>query len=201
MKKVTIVNYGMGNLHSVRKRMERLNISCQLTADYQDILKAEKLILPGVGHFGQAMDNLRHLQLLDALNEAVLVKNTPVLGICLGMQLMAKHSEEGNVSGLGWFDATVKKFTHTLKIPQMGWNTAAPTQSSPLTQGLPEDAEFYFVHSYIWATPQQSEVIQETNYGYAFPSAIARNHIFAVQYHPEKSHEYGDVILKNFINL
>ena len=193
----------MGNLHSVKKTLDRMGANAFISSDPQALQHADKIILPGVGHFATAMNNLNALHLSEELHEAVQVKKIPVLGICLGMQLMATHSEEGNIKGLGWFDATVVKFNvegkSPLKVPHMGWNSANPTRTSPLTHGLSEEAEFYFVHAYHWKSNTNEEVIQQTTYGYSFPSAIQQHHIFAVQYHPEKSHEYGVFVLKNFI--
>ncbi len=171
----------------------------------EDIVNARKIILPGVGHFGKAMTNLKKLGLIDALNESVLIKKTHILGICLGMQLMAKNSDEGDAEGLGWFDAEVKKFNVSdktkFKIPHMGWNKIKIMKESPIMFGIPEPSEFYFVHSFFLKTRNRSDVLNETKYEDTFISAVSKNNIFGVQYHPEKSYDAGAQILKNFIEL
>jgi len=203
--KLVIVDYGMGNLNSVKKIMDRMQFDAIISSKPEDILNCQKIILPGVGHFGKAMSNLRKLNLLDALHEAVLVQKKPILGICLGMQLMAKKSEEGDAEGLGWFDAEVKKFSISdnkkYKIPHIGWNQINIKKSSPLMSDISELSEFYFVHSYHFKASNQSDIINETEYDYIFASAIAKQNIFGVQYHPEKSHDAGARLLKNFIKL
>lgn len=199
---LVIVDYKMGNLHSVKKKLDQLQVKSMVSSDPDAIRKASKLILPGVGHFGQAMKNLEELGLLDALNEAVLIKKTPILGICLGMQLMAKYSEEGNVAGLGWFDAEVVKFkledTLRFKVPHTGWNSISIEKKSPLMEGIPDQSAFYFVHAYYMKTNDTKDVLNFTHYGAPFVSAISKGTIFGFQYHPEKSHEVGLTLLKNF---
>ena len=203
--KVIIVDCGTGNLNSVKRSLDRLMTSSIISSSAKDILGAEKIILPGIGHFGKAMSNLRELNLLDALHEAVLVKQTPVLGICLGMELMAKKSEEGNLEGLGWFDAETIQFNISgksrYKIPHMGWNQIYIKKSSMLMKNVPELSEFYFSHSYHLKINNQSDILSETQYEITFPSAIEKDNIFGVQYHPEKSHDAGIQLLKNFIEM
>ncbi len=203
--KVVIVDYGMGNLNSVKRAMDRMKIDSIISSNPGDIVNSDKIILPGVGHFQRAMLNLKELNLLDVLNESVLIEKKPILGICLGMQLMAKKSEEGNAEGLGWFDAETIKFDVAdklkHKIPQMGWNQIQIKKDSLLMRNIPELSEFYFVHSYHIKTDNQSDVLNETQYEYTFPSAIEKENIFGVQYHPEKSHDAGTQLLKNFIQL
>jgi glutamine amidotransferase len=139
------------------------------------------------------------------MNESVLVEKTPILGICLGMQLMAKHSEEGDVDGFGWFDAEVIKFrvknflTH--KVPHTGWNQIIKLKESPLMNDIPDLSEFYFVHSYHFSSKNPTDILSETEYEYKFTSAVEKENIYGVQYHPEKSHDIGEKLLKNFINL
>ena len=216
---LVIVDYKMGNLHSVKKKLDRLKVDAVISSDPETILNATKLILPGVGHFGNAMKNLKELNLLDALNEAVLVKKTPILGICLGMQLMAKTSEEGtenrelraesrdlfSVKGLGWFDAEVVKFTFEdtlrFKVPHTGWNTISIEKESLLMKAIPVDSEFYFVHSYYMKANDPNDVLNYTEYGSPFASAISKGNIHGFQYHPEKSHDVGLQLLKNFLNI
>jgi glutamine amidotransferase len=176
-----------------------------VSSDRKVIAESDKIILPGVGHFGKAMENLRELDLIDTLNEAVLIRKKPILGICLGMQLLAKRSEEGDAEGLGWFDAEVVKFqvsdTLKYKIPHMGWNQIFLKNDSPLMRKIPELSEFYFVHSYYVKVNKQPDLLNETEYDCRFASAIERENIFGVQYHPEKSHDTGAQLIKNFIEL
>ena len=204
-KTVTIVDYGMGNLHSVKKKLDRLKTTSSITSNPRDIIKADKIILVGVGHFAKAMKNIQELDLLDALSEVAIIKKKPVLGICLGMQLMAKDSEEGNTKGLGWLDANVRKMevddTLKFKIPHTGWNKITQSKKSHLMKGIPELSEFYFVHSYYLRSNETSNILNETEYCFKFTSAIEKDNIFGVQYHPEKSHDVGEVLLKNFISL
>lgn len=203
--KIVIVDCGMGNLFSVKKKFKSLDEGVIVSSLPEDLNNADKIVLPGVGHFGMAIDNLKKLGLLDALNENVLVKKKPILGICLGMQLMAKSSEEGNVSGLGWLDAEVVRFKVSdklkYKIPHIGWNQVQNQKDSLLTKGIPNDSEFYFIHSYHFKCNSTSDILQLTEYEYSFPSAIEKDNIFGVQYHPEKSHDIGITMLNNFIAL
>lgn len=202
---IIIVNYGMGNLNSVKRKLARLGVDALISNLPSDISKADKLILPGVGHFQKAVENLKQLQLWGILNDAVLVKKKPILGICLGMQLMALRSEEGNVEGLGWFDAEVVKFrvkdflTH--KVPHTGWNQIIKVKESHLMKDIPDLSEFYFVHSYHFRCNNPSDILNETEYEYKFTSAVEKENIFGVQYHPEKSHDIGELLLKNFIKM
>jgi imidazole glycerol-phosphate synthase subunit HisH len=202
-KSVTIVDYGLGNIHSVRKQVLKYGFKCIVSSSPSEILEARKLILPGVGHFGKAMDNLYNIGLIDVLNESVLVKKTPILGICLGMQLMAKYSEEGSRSGLGWFGGTVVKFnvedSLRFKVPHMGWNQIIQKKKSIILEGTTENAEFYFVHSFHFSAENSADVLTETTYSYTFPSAIERGNVIGVQFHPEKSHDAGTRLLRNFI--
>ena len=204
-KTLAIIDYGMGNLNSVKKKLDRLKTTASITSNPKDIIKADKIILVGVGHFAKAMKNIKELNLLDTLNEVVIIKKKPVLGICLGMQLMAKDSEEGNAEGFGWLDANVRKMqvedTLRFKIPHTGWNKITQSKKSRLMKGIPESSEFYFVHSYHLMPNETSNILNETEYCFKFTSAIEKDNIFGVQYHPEKSHDVGEVLLKNFISL
>jgi glutamine amidotransferase len=203
--KLVIVDYGMGNLNSVKRTLDRMKINSVISSNPKDILGSDKIILPGVGHFGKAMANLKELDLIDILHEAVLVKKTPILGICLGMQLMTKESEEGNAVGLGWFDAEVVKFRVSdkirHKIPQIGWNKIQIKKESSLMNSIPELSDFYFVHSYYVKINNQFDILNETHYDFFYPSAIEKGNIFGVQYHPEKSYDVGTRLLKNFNKL
>jgi glutamine amidotransferase len=196
--KIAIIDLGMGNLYSVRKALHKHAVF--VSADPHEISKADKLILPGVGHFGKAMQALHQNNLLNTLNEAVLVTKKPILGICLGMQLMGTHSAEGNSTGLSWFDSEIVRFESTplLKVPHMGWNTLAPQKESLLLKKIAPDSEFYFAHSYYWKNSYSVETLTVSNYTLSFSSAVERDNIFGVQFHPEKSHQPGLRLLENF---
>jgi len=202
---VVIVDYGMGNVHSVHRKMTRLKADCRLSSDPKTILAADKLILPGVGHFGMAMQSLRENHLLECLNEAVLVKKRPILGICLGMQLMADSSEEGNCSGLGWIPGQVVRFQFRdmlrHKCPHTGWNGIALKKPSVLMEGIMEGDAFYFVHSFHFRPESSTDTLNTSIYEQEFVSAVERDNIFGVQYHPEKSHGVGERLLDNFIRI
>jgi glutamine amidotransferase len=197
---IHIVDYKMGNLRSVQKAFERIGIPSKITADPDEVLKAGKLILPGVGHFSRAMDILQSTGLAEALTQAVMVRKIPILGICLGMQLMTKYSQEGGVAGLGLVDAETIKFQYlsVLKIPHMGWNTVWPEKSSSMYEGLSECDPFYFVHSYYVKCNVPRDKLFVTTYGDRFDSGFQKNHIVGVQFHPEKSHKPGLQLLNNF---
>lgn len=203
--KVIIVDYGMGNLNSVKKALDGLKVESVISSKAKDILDCQKIILPGVGHFGKAMDNLKKLDLLESLNEAVLSRQKPLLGICLGMQLLARRSEEGTSEGLGWVDAEVVKFRVSdklkYKIPHIGWNQLLVKKRSLLMKNIPDESEFYFVHSYHLQIGNPSDLLSETRFDYVFPSAIEKGNIFGVQFHPEKSHDAGLRMLKNFVEM
>jgi glutamine amidotransferase len=203
--KCIIVDYGTGNLNSIKRTLDRLGIVAVISSSASDIIDATKIILPGVGHFGTAMSKLNALDLANALTEEVLVKQKPVLGICLGMEIMAKTSEEGNANGLGWLDARAVRFeiadSDRYKIPHMGWNEIGIRKSSRLMEGIGDGAEFYFAHSYHLMLDDPTDLSAETEYETRFPSAIERNNIFGVQFHPEKSHDVGARLLKNFVEM
>lgn len=202
---VAIVNYGMGNLHSVYHKLSFPNVHPIVTSDSKEILNADKIILPGVGHFGKAMCNLKEQGLYDVLNEAVLVKKTQILGICLGMQLLANESEEGNTHGFGWVNARVVKFRIEdkvrYKIPQTGWNTATICKESNLFQGIENNSEFYFLHSFHYAETCKEDKLTTTEFEYEYVSAVEKDNIFGTQFHPEKSHRQGLQLFKNFIQI
>ena len=195
----------MGNLLSVSKALKRIGFESKVSSAPADVLNAEKIILPGVGHFKSGMEHLRHLNLLEPLTQKVIIEKTPILGICLGMQLFTKHSEEGNVDGLGWFDAGTIRFQleknqRALRVPHMGWNTIRPeAENGFLFQGLGAEATFYFVHSYHVVCNNPQDILATTTYGINFVSAIRKDNIYGVQFHPEKSHDQGMSILKNFV--
>jgi imidazole glycerol-phosphate synthase subunit HisH len=202
--KIVIVDCREGNVNSVQKMMAMIDPGTVVASSPADIAAADKLILPGIGHFQKAMEALNKYRLLEPLHEAVLIRKKPILGICLGMHIMARTSEEGNSVGLGWMEGEVVRFKSipsSLKIPHMGWNTIEWTKHSRLMQDIPSGTEFYFAHSYHWKTAQQTEVLSETEYGLRFPSAVEKENIFGVQFHPEKSHDAGLQLLRNFAAL
>jgi imidazole glycerol-phosphate synthase subunit HisH len=204
-QEISIIDYGMGNLNSVKRKFSLIGIKANITSDPSIVINSEKIVLPGVGHFQKAVENLKELRLWDALNEAVLVKRIPILGICLGMQLMARHSEEGDVDGFGWFDADVVRFrvkeylTH--KVPHTGWNKILRMKESLLMTDIPDLSEFYFVHTFHFRCNTPSDILNETEYEYKFTSAVEKENIYGVQYHPEKSHDVGEQLMKNFTKI
>ena len=192
--KVVIINYGAGNIQSIRFAFERLGIHAELSDSAEEIKKADRVIFPGVGEASSAMEKLR----ATGLDELIPELKQPVLGICLGMQLMCNFSEEGNTRGLGIFDVDVVRFNHGVKVPQIGWNTIDRLKS-PLFDGI-EDKEFiYLVHSYY--APVCDDTIAVSDYGMTYSSALSKNNFYGVQFHPEKSSKIGAKILENFIKL
>ena len=198
---MVIVDYGMGNLRSVQKAFERIGINAKITSNVSEIISAEKLILPGVGHFAVGISNLIDRGLFDALNEAVLNKKIPILGICLGMQLMTEFSEEGNCEGFGWIKGKTTKFTfenNGLKIPHMGWNNLTIKKNDTLFKSISNNTFFYFVHSYHISCDNEDDILTYSHYGNNFVSSFQNGNIFGCQFHPEKSHDAGLQVLKNF---
>ena len=202
---IVIIDYGMGNLRSVQKKFSHLDADVRISADPADIAGAGKLVLPGVGHFANGVKKLQESGIWEVLNQKVLGEQTPILGICLGMQLMARFSEEGNVAGLGWFDADVIRFSipdrQQYKVPHMGWNTAERSKPSALLTNVPDDAMFYFVHSYHMVCNDPQNVLTTTTYAYPFVSAVEKGNIYGTQFHPEKSHDWGQQLIANFVAL
>jgi glutamine amidotransferase len=200
---IAIIDYGLGNLGSVANMISRIGYKSIITSDINEIGTADKIILPGVGHFDRAMINIRNLGLEETIRYKVLNTKTPILGICLGMQILCLTSEEGEEKGLGLINANVLRFrfeeSNKLKIPHMGWNLISKTKDHPIFSNLSEDARFYFVHSYQVVCNNADNVIAITNYGFDFVSSFADKNIIGVQFHPEKSHKYGLNLLKNFI--
>ncbi len=199
--KIVIIDYKMGNLGSIQNMLKKIGVASEISSDPHRIRDAAGLILPGVGAFDAGMDNLRRSGLIEVLDERVKVAGVPILGICLGMQLMTKNSAEGKHKGLGWIDAEALRFQPTnpeLKVPHMGWNRVIPARTSELTDRLPEDPRFYFVHSYFVHCHDPADVLLTTPYGGEFHSAFHRGNIWGVQFHPEKSHRFGMALLQNF---
>lgn len=202
---IGIVDYGMGNLASLQNMIRKVGGEAVITSDPDVLSGADKLILPGVGAFDNAMKRLGAMGFIELLNMLVISRKKPVLCICLGCQLITKKSEEGLLPGFGWIDAETKRFSFpeesSLRIPHMGWNRAYPKKESRLFTGLNKDLRFYFVHSYHLVCNDQKDILSETVYGYNFVSAVERDNIFATQFHPEKSHKYGLALMKNFVEL
>lgn len=209
MKAVTVVDYGAGNLHTVHRQLRRLGADVVVSSDPAQLARAEKIVLPGVGHFGRAMEHLEKSGMVSALNEAVREKQVPILGICLGMQLMARSSTEGDTSGLEWFNGSVVRFDVSdklrFKVPHMGWNQVRRARDSVLLEDVPDFSEFYFVHSYHYAPADQDDqdgdALLISEYSYPFTCAIQRENIYGVQFHPEKSHVVGMKLLRNFLRV
>lgn len=198
---ITILDLGLGNMGSVRNMFKRAGIPTTTTSDPGQLAAATKIVLPGVGAFDSGMSKLAASGLVDLLNERVIDKRVPTIGICLGMQLLTEGSEEGTLPGLGWIPGTTLRFrpTHpSLKIPHMGWNRARPTRTDSLFRDAEEDARYYFVHSYRVVCTDDCDVLAWTEHGEEFPSAIQRGNIYGTQFHPEKSHRFGLRILRNF---
>lgn len=203
---ITIVNYGMGNLLSVQNMLKRIGAACEITGDLEQIGKAKKILLPGVGAFDAAVERIDSVGLRDILNKKALEEKVPVLGICLGLQLLTKSSEEGKLPGLGWIPAKTIKFTFqqpsNLKVPHMGWNEIHITNKHPLLSDLPSEPRFYFVHSFHAKAEDDKYVLARTHYGYDFDSVITNgDNIFGAQFHPEKSHKFGMKVLDNFAKM
>lgn len=197
-----IVDYDMGNVGSIKNMLKRLGYDATITSDIETIKHAQKIILPGVGAFDMGMENLKNRGLIDVLNHKARIEKTPILGICLGMQLMTLRSDEGTLSGLGWLEAETLKFEiKDKKIPHMGWNEIQIEQESPLFPNTGEYNRFYFVHSYYVKCLDPSNIATTTEYGDRFVSSFVKENIYGVQFHPEKSHSYGFRLLKHFMEI
>lgn len=198
---ITIIDYGMGNLRSVQKGFQRVGFEATITDRSDEVRRASKLVLPGVGAFGDAMENLRRLKLIESILDAV-DRGTPLLGICLGLQLFFEESEERGIHrGLGLLKGKVRRFPDTLRVPQIGWNQIHIQRESPLLQGIPDGSFFYFVHSYYVDPEEGNDTVALTDYGIYYTSIAAESPLYGVQFHPEKSQDLGLKILKNFGNL
>jgi glutamine amidotransferase len=200
---VGIIDYGMGNLLSVFKAFEFVGADVEVFNNPNQMHNYSHLVLPGVGAFRDCIKNLSEKGFIEPLNENVLAKQKPILGICLGMQVMAaKGYENGNFNGLGWFDAEVTRLTpegQSYRVPHVGWTEISPGKGCPLFKGIPETADFYFVHSYYAKCADQAHVAATFEYGGTFTASVQKNNIFGTQFHPEKSQEYGLKILENFM--
>lgn len=199
---LAIINYGLGNLTSIQNMCKRLGIEATITNDPEAIRTASKLILPGVGHFKRGMENLHSTGLKAVLDEQVLQQKKPILGICLGAQLMTRHSEEGDVTGLNWVDATTVRFDQSkdqsMKVPHMGWSEIMTTTNNRLWSNLPAEPRFYFVHTYHFLFQEKTEIAATCHYSYDFACAFQKGNIYGTQFHPEKSHKFGMQVLQNF---
>ncbi|MEO2060011.1 MAG: imidazole glycerol phosphate synthase subunit HisH [Mesonia sp.] len=192
--KIVIINYGAGNIQSIKFAIQRLGFEAKLSDDAEEIQQADRVIFPGVGEASSAMKKLK----ATGLDQLIPQLTQPVLGICLGMQLMCKHSEEGDTKGLGIFNVEVKRFSNQVKVPQIGWNQISNLQTE-LFQGIKEQEFMYLVHSFY--AEKCDEMIAETSYDVAYASALKKNNFFGVQFHPEKSSQAGEKILENFLKL
>jgi glutamine amidotransferase len=201
---IVIVDYGMGNLRSIQKSFNALNVEAKISNDPNSLKIASKIILPGVGNFKKGITNLFDQGWIEPLRKSVIENNIPILGICLGMQLLTKFSQEGNCKGLGWIELNTISFDiqDSFKIPHVGWNTLANNKESLLLKNITVNDTFYFVHSYhVEDNKIEKNIISYTDYGLKFPSIIQKGNIFGVQFHPEKSYDSGRKILTNFINV
>lgn len=199
---ITVIDYGVGNIGALLNMFEFLGIDAQASGDARAIASAERLVLPGIGAFDKAMSTLRARQLVEPLNDAVLERRTPVLGVCLGMQLLARRSDEGSEPGLGWIEADVRRIEtkagSSLKVPHIGWMEIAPTRASSLFEpGQPQE-RYYFDHAYHMVCDRRDDVAATFDYGTPLCCAVERGHVAGVQFHPEKSHRFGMRLLRAF---
>lgn len=203
---IGIVNYGVGNVQAIANIYKRLNIPARLVDSPAQITDSTKLVLPGVGSFDWAMDRLNRSGLRSELDRRVLEDRIPVLGICVGMQMMAAHSAEGVLPGLNWIDGEVRRFdessfTATTHLPHMGWNEVSPRRRNDLFEGIESGSRFYFLHSYYFVPRNDEDILSTTDYNGSYASTVNRLQIFGAQFHPEKSHQSGVRLLRNFAEL
>ncbi|HEY4875578.1 MAG TPA: imidazole glycerol phosphate synthase subunit HisH [Puia sp.] len=202
---LTIVDYGVGNLASIKNMLKKVGCDALISSNESEIFSSDKLILPGVGAFDTCASKLKESGLLSVLNEKALEEKIPLLGICVGCQLLMEKSEEGIEPGLGWIKGDVKKFDQKrmsadLKIPHMGWTDVELNKASLLFKNMYEEPRFYFVHSYYPAPMNSDDVLMYADYGYKFAAAVEHENIMGVQFHPEKSHKFGMKLLENFVS-
>jgi glutamine amidotransferase len=202
---IIIVNYGLGNLGSIFNMLKKIKVESKISSEPDVIAKAQKILLPGVGAFDNAMKKIEELNLKEILTGKALIEKVPFLGICLGMQILTDSSDEGVMPGFGWIKAKTKKFNFEngsdLKVPHMGWNTIRIANESPLSKNLLSETKFYFVHSYYVEVEDENNSMFKTHHGLTFDSAIQKDNIFGAQFHPEKSHKYGMKFLENFARI
>ena len=201
---IVVVDYGMGNLGSILNMLKKIGAEAELASEPEDVRRASKLILPGVGAFDSGMRHLEQRGFIEALNERVLSDGVPTLGVCLGMQLLTARSEEGELPGLGWLDGETVRFQfdgrqQDLRIPHMGWNTVSIRRQDGLFETADMESRYYFVHSYHVVCNHSEDILATTNYGYDFASAVRKRNIMGVQFHPEKSHRFGQRLLQCFV--
>ena len=203
---IAIINYGLGNVQAFANIYKRLGVPARIASCNDELIGASKIILPGVGAFDWAMHRLNQSGMREALDDIVGRKGCPALGVCVGMQMMARRSDEGELKGLGWIDGDVRKLQtssgpHRTMLPHMGWNEATPILTTPLFRGLEEGARFYFLHSYYFAPDRSDNILATTDYHGRYASGVGKGGILGVQFHPEKSHHWGITLLKNFAGL
>lgn len=203
---ITIIDYGLGNIRAFRNVYERLNIPVNIARQPSDFSGATKLILPGVGAFDYAMSQFNLSGMKEKVENLVLNHRMPILGICVGMQMMANSSEEGMLPGLGWIEGKVKKFNpdsirYKTRLPHMGWNSIKKRKKDNLLSQLDDDSKFYFLHSYYFECEDEKNILCETEYGIKYSSAVNKDNIYGVQFHPEKSHSNGVQLLLNFSRI
>lgn len=203
---ISLVDYGVGNIQAFLNVFKRLNVDAKTVQTADELSGADHVILPGVGHFDHAMDRLEQSGMRGVLDDLVIEKKVPVLGVCVGMQMLGTSSTEGALPGLGWIPGQVKGFTEwapaaSLPLPHMGWNDVKPAPGNRLFAGMEDDARFYFLHSFFFETATPATSAAVANYGADFTCAVNRDNIYGVQFHPEKSHHFGTRLLKNFSEL
>lgn len=202
---ITVIDYGVGNIGALLNMFDYLGLEAHATGDAREVAQAERLVLPGIGAFDKAMSTLRSRHLIEPLNDAVLRRQVPVLGVCLGMQLLARRSDEGSEAGLGWIDADVRRIVvpagSGLKVPHIGWMQTRPTRRSSLFDLDQAPERFYFDHGYHMVCDRPEDVTAVIDYGQELCCSVEKNHIAGVQFHPEKSHRFGMRLLKEFASL
>lgn len=204
---ITIINYGSGNIQALCNIYNNLNIEFKVASTPNDLKDSTKIILPGVGSFDETIGMLKKSGFVEHLNHMVLINKIPVLGICVGMQILSNESEEGKLKGLGWINGSVRKFNKEIfdtkpKIPHLGWNSIVPkNKQHPILNNINPDRGFYFIHSYYFDCNDNNNILTESFYGIKFCSSVNKENIYGVQFHPEKSHKNGIELLKNFAEL